>query len=319
MFIDQATIYVRGGNGGAGCRSFYRDKFNRRGFPDGGDGGKGGDVIVRADRNLYTLLDFKYNRHFHAPNGGHGSGRNKKGKEAPPVVIKVPVGTVVLDKNSGCVLRDLKEDCEEFIVARGGKGGLGNSHRGIEEATKGEACSEKVLLLDLKLIAEVGIVGFPNAGKSTLISKISNAHPEIASYPFTTKSPVLGVVRRQGRQFVVADIPGLIEGSSKGRGLGDRFLRHIERTKVLIHLIDMAGTEGRDPASDFKAINNELKHYSREVSSKPQVIAANKMDLEPAVMNLEKFKRGVRRKVYPISGLKAEGLEELIDAVAKKL
>ena len=317
MFIDQAKIYVRAGSGGKGCRSFYRDKYTRRGIPDGGDGGRGSNIIIRADRNLSTLLDFKYNKHFYGRSGGHGSGNDKKGKSAEDLVIRVPAGTTVKDIKKDCLLRDLKVDQEEFIVACGGKGGRGNRYR--SEACDGEATEEKELLLDLKLIAEVGVVGLPNVGKSTLISAISNARPKIASYPFTTKIPVLGAVQHSGRAFIVADIPGLIEGSSFGRGLGDKFLRHVERTKLLIHLIDMSGFEARDPIEDYKTISKELKNYSKDLSGKPQVIAGNKMDLEGAATHLARFKKIIKKKVYPISALKKEGLEELIEAVAKRL
>ncbi|OGX19323.1 MAG: hypothetical protein A3K83_03405 [Omnitrophica WOR_2 bacterium RBG_13_44_8b] len=316
-FIDEARIQIKGGKGGKGCSSLYRDKYTRKGKPDGGDGGKGSDIVVRADRNLYTLLDFKYNRHFFGLGGGHGSGKNKKGKDAADIIIRVPVGTIVRDISSNCLLRDLSCDNEQFVAARGGKGGLGNRHH--REATEGDPGEEKEILLDLKLIAQVGVIGFPNAGKSTLISKISNAHPKIAAYPFTTKIPILGEVRHDRGSFVVADIPGLIEGSSRGRGLGDRFLRHVERTKILIHLVDISGFEGRDPVEDYKKINNELKNFSVDVYGKPQFIAANKMDLEGARANLERFRRAVRKKVYPISALKSEGLEELIEAVSKKI
>ena len=317
MFVDQARIKVKAGDGGRGCRSFYRDKYARNGIPDGGDGGDGADIVIRVDRNLYTLLDFKYNRHFIGKHGAHGSGNKRKGKGMPPVVILVPPGTVVKEVQTQCVLRDLKEDAEAFVVARGGKGGLGN-HAG-KEAKEGERGEEKELVLDLKLIAEVGVIGFPNTGKSTFICAISGAHPKIAAYPFTTKTPVLGVVHRKGKGLVVADIPGLIKGSSQGRGLGDRFLRHVERTEILIHMLDMSGSEGRDPIEDYKVINQELKNYSKEVSGKKQVIAANKMDLEGAKNNLERFRRSFRKKIYPISALKKEGLEELIEAVAERI
>jgi len=317
MFIDQAKIYVRGGKGGKGCRSLYQDKYTRIGIPDGGDGGKGADIIIKADRNLGTLLDFKYNRHFFGSNGGHGSGKNKKGKDASSQVIRVPCGTVIKDLKTSCILRDLDKDQEQVIAAYGGKGGLGNRHH--RDASIGEPGEEKELLLDLKLIAEVGVVGFPNVGKSTLISNISNARPKIASYPFTTKSPVLGVVNSLHKSFVIADIPGLIKGSSEGRGLGDKFLRHIERTRVLIHLIDMSGFEGRDPIEDYKAINKELMNYAEALSRKPQIIVANKIDLESAADNLQRFKKTIKKKVYPISALKKEGLEELIEAVSSKL
>lgn len=318
MFIDSAKILVKGGSGGKGCQSFYRDKYTRDGIPDGGDGGRGADIVIRADRNLNTLLDFQYNRHFYGAHGGHASSNHKKGKGASPVVIRVPCGTLVRDNKTNCALRDLNSDGEELIVASGGKGGLGNRHR--RESTAGEPGEEKELLLDLKLIADVGVVGFPNAGKSTLISVISNAHPKIANYPFTTKSPVLGVVRsKAGDSFVMADIPGLIEGSSRGRGLGDKFLRHIERTKVLLHLIDMAGFEGRDPIDDYRTINKELKEYGDSVYKKLVIIAANKMDLEGAKQNLARFRKAFKKKVYPISALNRQGLEELIEALGKKI
>ena len=317
MFIDSVKIYVKAGRGGKGCQSFYRDKYTRRGIPDGGNGGKGADIIIRADRNLHTLLDLRYNRHFFGSNGGHGSSKNKKGKGATFVIIRVPCGTVIKEAKTGCVLRDLDKDQEEVIVAYGGRGGSGNQHRqAATEACPGE---EKELILDLKLIADAGVVGFPNVGKSTLISHISKAHPKIAAYPFTTKSPVLGVVHYEDSSFVIADIPGLIEGSSRGKGLGDEFLRHIERTKILVHLIDMSGSEGRGPIEDYRTINKELEYYSKEVYRKPQIIVANKMDLEGASTNLERFKKVIKRKIYPISALKKHGLEELIEAISKKL
>lgn len=319
MFIDTATIHVRGGNGGKGCRSFYRDKYQRLGIPDGGDGGKGADIIFRADRNLHTLLDFQYNRHFYGKNGEHGSGKNKKGKDAEPLVVRVPMGTVIIDAGTSITLRSLTQDQEEVLIAKGGKGGRGNQHRHTIEVTDPEICEEKELILDLKLIADVGVVGFPNAGKSTLISSISNAHPKIAAYPFTTKFPVLGVVINDEKKFIIADIPGLIEGSAHGKGLGDKFLRHIERTKILVHMIDMGASEGRDPLHDYKVINEELKVYSAEVFKKPQILVANKMDMEGAEANLKKFKKVVKKKVIPISALNKDGLEELIEAIWEKL
>lgn len=317
MFIDRAKIYVKGGAGGKGCSSLYRDKYTRKGIPNGGSGGRGSDIVVRADRNLFTLLDFQYNRHFFGLKGGNGSSKNKKGKNSRPVIIRVPCGTVIKDAKSDCVLRDLDKDQEEVVVAQGGRGGWGNQHGKI--ATLGSPGEEKELILDLKVIADVGVVGFPNVGKSTLISSISNAHPKIAAYPFTTKAPALGVVNREGTPFIVADIPGLIEGSSHGKGLGDKFLRHVERTKILVHIIDMSGSEGREPVEDYKIINKELKDYNKEVYSKPQVIVANKMDLASAKANLEKFRQAIKKKVYPISALKKEGLEELIEAIGKKI
>lgn len=317
MFIDSAKIYVKGGSGGKGCHSFYRDKYTRRGIPDGGNGGKGADIIIKTDRNLRTLLDFQYNRHFTGLHGANGSGKNKKGRDAQAVIIRVPCGTTIKDARTGYALRDLDKDQEEVTVAYGGRGGLGNQHRQV--VTEGLPGDEKELILDLKVIADVGVVGFPNAGKSTLISAISHARPKVAPYPFTTKFPVLGVVGEGDDTFVVADIPGLIAGSSEGKGLGDRFLRHIERTKILIHLIDMSAFEGREPLEDYRTINRELKNYSREVVKKPQIIAANKMDLEGAKENLARFSKQVKKKVYPVSALKKQGLEELIEAVRKKL
>jgi len=317
MFIDNARISVRAGNGGNGCASYYQDKFNMRGFPDGGDGGRGADIIIVADRNLRTLMDFQYNKHFTGKHGGHGSSKNAKGKDAAPVIIRVPCGTIIKDSGIDCILGNLDIDQEELIVAFGGKGGRGNrKHR---EATQGEPGDVKDLVLDLKLIADVGLVGFPNAGKSTLISNISHATPEIAAYPFTTKTPVLGMVDRDGESFVIADIPGLIEGSAQGRGLGDRFLRHIERTKILVHIIDMAGFEGRDPLEDYRTINKELESYSPDVAKKPQIVVANKMDLPGSKSNLARFKKAFRKKVYPVSALEKQGLEELIDAISEKL
>jgi len=318
VFIDQVKIQVKAGSGGKGCQSFYRDKYNRRGTADGGSGGKGADIIIRSDRNLRTLLDFHYKRNFLGPAGGHGSGNNRKGKDAPAVVIKVPLGTTVKDIKAGCILRDLQEDQQEVVVVYGGGGGSGNKHN--KPVTVGHPGEVRELLLDLKVIADVGVIGFPNAGKSTLISSISNAHPKIAAYPFTTKSPALGVVKFCGGSFVIADIPGLIRGSSEGRGLGDKFLRHVERTKILLHLIDMAGVDARDPIDDYRVINQELKNYSLEVYKKPKIMVANKMDLESAQDNLTRFKQEIKRKkVYSISALERQGLEELIEAIGKKL
>jgi len=317
MFIDNALIKARAGSGGKGCHSFYRDKYTRKGIADGGDGGKGADIIIIADRNLHTLLDFKYNRHFTGSHGGHGSGKQKKGRDAPAVVMRVPVGTVIRDAATDCILADLEKDADRVVVAKGGKGGMGNRHR--MDATPGEPGEEKELALDLKLIADVGVIGFPNVGKSTLISNISNAHPKVAAYPFTTKSPVLGVVNYQDDKFVIADIPGLIEGSSHGRGLGDKFLRHVERTKILLHMVDISGFEGRDPVSDFKTINKELREYGKQVALKKQIICANKIDLDSSRVNLERFRKIIKKKVYPISALNKQGLEELVEAIARKV
>lgn len=317
MFIDSAKIEVRAGSGGKGCKSLYRDKYQRQGKADGGDGGKGADIIFRADHNLLTLLDFQHHRHFFGSHGGHGSSNHKKGKAAEDVIVRVPMGTIIQDSATGAILRDLSEDGQEVIIAKGGKGGIGNWHR--KEATPGEPGEQRTVILDLKLLADVGVVGFPNAGKSTLITAISNARPKIAPYPFTTMGPVLGVVNATHRQFVIADLPGLIEGASEGRGLGVKFLKHIERTKVLIHIVDMAGLEGRDPLDDYRKINLEIKNYSKEVYKKPQIICANKMDITGALENLKRFKKSVKKPVFPVSALEKTNLKELIDAVAKKI
>jgi GTP-binding protein len=320
MFIDEARIFVKAGDGGDGCNSFYRDKFIRgRGRPDGGHGGRGGSVIIEADENVQTLLDFQYQQHFSAPRGKHGSSNHKNGACGEDLRIKVPVGTVIKDADTCLVLRDLARKGASVIIAKGGEGGRGNSKN--RPAEKGASGEEKTLRLELKLIADAGIIGYPNAGKSTLISKISSAHPKIASYPFTTKEPVLGVVKLyDDTQFVVAEIPGLIEGAHEGKGLGDRFLRHIERTKILIHLVDIAGTEGRDPAEDYEKLNRELKLYSGELAKKTQVIALNKSDIDAAKDNMKAFRKRFKgKKTFAVSALTGEGVKELLDSVHKKL
>jgi len=324
MFVDQVKIKVIAGYGGEGVNSFYRDKFKRCGIPDGGDGGKGGDVIIRANKNFFTLYDFQFRRHFKAEDGKNGSSKKKKGRDGRDLIIDVPVGTIVKDLKTECILRDLDSPNESVIVAIGGRGGRGNQHKRIAE--KGEKGQEKEILLDLKLISDVGIIGFPNTGKSTLISAISNAHPKIAGYPFTTKSPVLGIVqsclwvdREEDFSFSIADIPGLIEGSHEGRGLGFRFLRHIERTRLLVHLIDMGSVEGRSPIEDYRILNKELSLYSKRVANIPQIIVANKMDLSKAKSNLKRFKDKINGSVIPISALKREGLEELVEIIRKRL
>lgn len=318
MFIDEAKIYLKAGDGGKGCHSLYRDKYNRIGRPDGGPGGDGGDIVFVADENIYTLLDFRYQQHIKSPSGLHGSSNHKKGHRGADYYVKVPPGTIILDALNGLVIRDLVKVGESVIVARGGKGGRGNS-RG-RDATPGTPGEERTVLLELKLIADAGIIGYPNAGKSTLISRISSAHPKIANYPFTTTAPVLGVVKMyQDAHFVVAEIPGLIEGAHEGRGLGDRFLRHVERTKVLIHLVDIAGCESRDPISDYRMLNHELAAYSKELAKKPQIIALNKVDISDAAVNIKKFKKNFPRlKTYPISAVTGEGVKELLEAVYKK-
>ena len=319
MFVDNVKIAVKAGAGGPGARSFYKDKYWRYKKPDGGDGGRGGNIIIRADKNLYTLYDFKYRQHFVAENGGQGMSNRKKGRAGQDKIIAVPLGTLTIDSRSNCRLRELLEDKQEFIAAVGGEGGKGSVHAKLDDELPGAPGEEKELTLDLRLIADAGLIGFPNSGKSTLISKISNAHPKIAGYPFTTKEPVLGIVSREGVSFSVADIPGLIKDSHLGKGLGDRFLRHIERTKVLVHLIDMAGVDSRIPWEDYRIIKEELRDYSQEVFKKPVILAANKMDLPQAKENLVTFKQKVKERVIPISALESRGLETLLDAIQKKL
>lgn len=319
FFVDNVRIFVKAGSGGRGAYSFYKDKYWRYKKPDGGDGGRGGNVLIRADKNLFTLYDFKYRQHFVAENGGQGRSNRKKGRDGQDKIITVPIGTLAIDNLSGCRLRELLEDGFEFIAARGGDGGKGSVHAKLDQELQGKPGEEKELILDLRLIADAGLIGFPNSGKSTLISKISNAHPKIAGYPFTTKEPVLGIVSSEGASFSVADIPGLIKDSHLGKGLGDRFLRHIERTKVLVHLIDIAGADGRIPFEDYRVIKEELKSYSQEVFKKPVVLVANKMDLPQAKENLAAFKQKVKEMVIPISALESQGLGRLLNAIQKKL
>jgi len=313
MLIDQAKIYVSGGRGGKGCQSLYKDLFHRRGIPDGGDGGSGGNVIVKCDENLNTLLKFRYNQHHSAPSGKHGGSNKKFGRRGKDLVLKVPVGTIVRNAEDNLIIRDLSTVGEEVIAAKGGAGGLGNA-KGLP-ATPGKEPETKTLLLELKLASDAGIIGFPNAGKSTLISLISSAHSKIAPYPFTTKTPKLGVVKFFDDSFVIADMPGLIEGAHAGRGLGDRFLRHIERTRVLVHVVDIAPIDGADPVKNYLQLEEELKLYDQNVYEKPRVVAANKMDMVGAAENLKKLKSFVYAKVWEISALTGEGTKELIAAI----
>jgi GTP-binding protein len=317
MLIDQAKIYVSGGTGGKGCQSLYKDKYQRRGIPDGGDGGAGGDVIIQSSLNLQTLLDFKYNQHHKAGNGKHGGSNNKTGARGHDVILNVPVGTIISDGANGLVIRDLAVAGEKVIAAKGGAGGKGNLK--LRTATDGAPGEEKTLLLELKLVADAGIIGFPNAGKSTLVSCISKAHTKIAPYPFTTKSPKLGVVRVYEDSFVVADMPGLIEGAHAGKGLGDLFLRHIERTSVLVHVVDMAPLGGEDPYDIYSKLEKELKLYSGDVHAKPRIIAASKMDMPGAKENLKVFSKKTAKKVFPISAVNKEGLEDLVKAIYKEI
>jgi len=328
-FVDEARIHVIAGNGGNGCLSFRRERYVPKGGPDGGDGGKGGDVILRADAQLATLLDFSYPQQFRAGRGVHGKGKDKAGRSGDDLIIRVPVGTLVRDDQTGELLEDFLLDGQEFVAAKGGRGGRGNARfatptmRAPRRADKGEPGEERRLRLELKLLADVGLLGYPNVGKSTFLSKISSARPKIADYPFTTLAPNLGVVlRKERRPFVVADIPGLIQGASQGAGLGLTFLRHVERTKLLVHLLDASEGPSRDPVTDFRALNDELKAYDPLLPEKPQLLALNKMDLpsvreRAADIQMQFEKMGYR--LYLISGLTGEGIDELIEAVSEAL
>jgi GTP-binding protein len=322
IFTDKARIYVEAGKGGDGMSSFRREKFVAMGGPSGGNGGRGGSVILKADVNLNTLIDFRYRRKFIAKNGNGGGTQNCTGAQGTDVVVKVPVGTVVLDDQTGARLADLATDGQEYVAAKGGRGGKGNAcyvtsiKRAPTFAEKGEPGTHTWLKLELKLLADVGLVGYPSVGKSSIISRVSAARPEIAAYHFTTLTPVLGVVRLDTeRSFVLADLPGLIEGASKGVGLGHDFLRHIERTKVLLHVVDVSGLEGRDPIDDFNKINKELEAYSKKLIERKQLVVANKMDMPDSAANFAKLKAYVESKGYeimPVSAVTGAGLKELM-------
>ncbi len=329
MFIDRAKIKVKAGDGGNGGTAFRREKFVPRGGPSGGDGGVGGSVWMESDEGLNTLLHLRYNPEHKAERGKHGEGSNRHGKDGEDVTVRVPVGTQVHDAETGELLFDFTEPGQRFLAAKGGKGGWGNSHfaTSTRQAPKfhfsGRPGEEKELQLELKLIADVGLVGFPNAGKSTLISVISAAKPKIADYPFTTLEPNLGVVDLGDfRTFVVADIPGLIEGASEGAGLGDRFLRHVERTKLILHLVDVSSLSGRDPVEDYDIINRELTNYNKELGETPQIVVATKMDAVDEPERVEKLRAAARKdgkEFLAISSVANEGLKELIFAVASAL
>lgn len=329
MFIDRAKIRVKAGDGGNGVTAFRREKFVPRGGPSGGDGGKGGDVWLESDESLNTLLHLRYNPEHNAERGRHGEGSNRHGKDGADVIIKVPVGTQVFEAATGELLHDFTDIHQRFLAAKGGKGGWGNSHFATptRQAPRfhytGRPGEERELQLELKLIADVGLVGFPNAGKSTLISVISAAKPKIADYPFTTLEPNLGVVDLGNfRTFVVADIPGLIEGASEGAGLGDRFLRHIERTKLILHLVDVSSFSGRDPVEDYEIINRELAAYNDDLAARPQIVVATKIDAldEPKrLSNLNEYAEKAGRDFFAISSVTGEGVKELVNAIAHRL
>ena len=324
MFVDRAEITIVSGKGGNGAVTFRRDPYVPDGGPDGGDGGDGGSVIFVADRNLRTLMDFKYKRKYQAENGQNGMKRNRFGKKGEDLYIKVPVGTLIIDKETGLLMKDLCEDGDSLVAAKGGRGGRGNVHykSSIRQApTFAEAggfARERQVILELKLLADVGLLGFPNVGKSTLLSVCTNSKPKIAGYHFTTIDPNLGVVYLHDTSFVMADIAGIIEGASQGAGLGFRFLKHIERTRVLVHVIDVAGSEGRDPIDDYRKINAELEQFDVKLTRKPQLIAANKIDLVTDQDQYDEFMRFMEaegRKVFPISAAGRQGIDELLNAV----
>ena len=325
--MDTARIQIKAGNGGNGCISFRREKFVPRGGPDGGDGGHGGNVILIATLGMSTLIDLHHNPRQSAENGGHGTGKKRDGADGIDRIIKVPVGTIIKDFNTDEILADLTQPEQSVIVARGGIGGKGNSRfksstfQAPRVAEKGEPGLEREISLEVKIIADVGLVGYPNAGKSTLLSRTSAANPKIASYPFTTLIPNLGVVRIDKEQnFVLADIPGLIDGAHKGAGLGHQFLRHIERTKMLIHVIDLSATDGRDPIEDYEQLNLELGHYNSLLTKLPQIVAINKIDMAEAESNIERVKIYFgKRKVFPISAITGEGVNALMQQAYRSL
>ncbi|MGB7999406.1 MAG: GTPase ObgE [Anaerobacillus sp.] len=328
MFVDQVKVFVKAGDGGNGMVAFRREKYVPDGGPAGGDGGKGASVIFEVEEGLRTLMDFRYNRHFKAKTGEHGRSKNQHGRNSEDMVVKVPPGTIISNAESGEVIADLTEHGQRATVARGGRGGRGNSrfaspsNPAPELSENGEPGEEKDVTLELKVLADVGLVGFPSVGKSTLLSVVSAAKPKIAAYHFTTIAPNLGVVdTKDGRSFVMADLPGLIEGAHEGVGLGHQFLRHIERTRVIVHVIDMSGMEGRDPYEDYLKINDELKQYKMRLMERPQIIVANKMDLPDSEENLDIFKEKLEEDfpIYPISAVTRQGVQEVLFEIADKL
>ncbi len=327
MFVDQAKIFIKAGDGGDGAVSFHREKYVAAGGPDGGDGGRGGNIVFQVDDNISNLIDFRFKKKYAAEKGQNGSGKNCSGRNAPDVVIKVPRGTVVKEASTGRILADMSDD-EPVIIAKGGKGGRGNAHfatstRQIPKYAKpGFKGDEYEVILELKLIADVGLVGFPNVGKSTLISVVSAAKPKIANYHFTTLTPVLGVVKiDEGQSFVMADIPGLIEGASEGVGLGHEFLRHVERCRLIVHIVDVSGSEGRDPVEDFETITRELENFSFDLAESPVIVAANKCDMATEEQ-IERFREYIENKglqFFEISAATTQGTQELVKAVYYEL
>jgi GTP-binding protein len=326
MFVDRVVIHVKGGDGGRGCVSFRREKYVPRGGPDGGDGGRGGNVIVRAVAGTDSLAAVAHIKHWRAERGGHGGSNNRTGRDGEDLIIPVPPGTVVRDLERGHVLKDLVEDGQEVVVARGGKGGRGNkafatpTNRAPRQFEPGEPGEERTIVLELKLIADAGLLGLPNAGKSTLLSRLSRAQPEIADYPFTTKYPNLGVVYVGGEQaFVLADLPGLIEGAHAGVGLGHEFLRHVERTRVLIHLVEPLPSDGSDPLHNYQMLRKELELYRKELAERPEIVVVSKMDLTGAEAVRQRLERELGREVLGISAVTGQGLADLVKRVVEQL
>ena len=327
MFVDEVTLKVVAGAGGDGCTAFRREKYIPYGGPYGGNGGHGADIIFKVDEGLHTLLDLRYQKEIKGKKGENGRGKNQHGKGASPVIVKVPLGTVITDLDTGLILADLKHKDDQVVVAKGGRGGRGNTAFKTQTNTapnyseNGEEGEKRTLKVEIKLLADVGLVGLPSVGKSTIISAVSKSKPKIAAYHFTTLRPNLGVVRAtNGKSFVMADLPGLIEGASQGEGLGDRFLKHIERTRVILHVLDMAGTEGRDPYEDYLLINKELEAFNPKLLQREMVILANKMDIIGAEDNLKNFKAKVKdKKIFAISAFNNKGLQEVIDYLSDLL
>ena len=326
MFVDEVIIKVEAGNGGDGCTAFRREKYIPMGGPYGGNGGHGGDIIFKVDEGLHTLLDLRYQKILKAKKGENGRGKNQNGRKAEDLVIKVPQGTVVTDLETNMIIADLSKKDQQEVIARGGRGGRGNTsfktqtNPAPDYSENGEEGEKRTLKVEVKLLADVGLVGLPSVGKSTIISCVSASRPKIAAYHFTTLVPNLGVVRAgNGESFVMADLPGLIEGASHGEGLGDKFLKHIERTRIIAHVIDMSGSEGRDPYADFVLINNELKEFNEKLLKKPQIIIANKMDLEKSKENLEAFKKKVDCEIFEVSAATNKGLDKVVNKLGEML
>lgn len=321
MFVDEVIVELTAGRGGDGCMAFRREKYVAMGGPFGGNGGKGGDIIFKADTGLRTLIDLRYQKHLKASSGANGEGKNKNGKNATDLIVKVPLGTTVKDIETGNIIGDLTKNKEEIIVAYGGRGGRGN----VTLATRSNPCpsyceygepgENRKVKVELRMLADVGLVGLPSVGKSTILSMITNANPKIASYHFTTLSPNLGVVSTNDYSYTIADLPGLIEGASEGLGLGHKFLKHIERTKIIAHIIDMSGMEGRNPYDDYLTIRKELENYSPKLLTKPEIIIANKMDIDTSINNLKEFKKKVNSPVYEISAIQNKGLDKVISVL----